>query len=291
MSETENFLAQGFNEGKHVQEPVRNLQTMPAPAARVIGRVNWVGLKTLYVKEVRRFLKVYTQTIIAPAVTTLMFMTIFTLALGGAVRMIGDVPYMTFLAPGLVMMAIVQNSFANTTSTMMIGKVQGCIVDLLMPPLSPSELTFAFAMGGVSRGVMVAVVTLAAMSAFVPLAVHNYVALIFFALAASMMLSLMGLITGIWADKFDSMAAVTNFLIMPLAFLSGTFYSVERLPEPWLTISQLNPFFYMIDGFRYAFIGHADGSLLAGVLILLVSNALLWITVHRMLVNGYKLKE
>ena len=147
MSETENFLAQGFNEGKQVQEPARNLQAMPAPAARVIGRVNWVGLKTLYVKEVRRFLKVYTQTIIAPAVTTLMFMTIFTLALGGAVRMIGDVPYMTFLAPGLVMMAIVQNSFANTTSTMMIGKVQGCIVDLLMPPLSPSELTFAFAMG------------------------------------------------------------------------------------------------------------------------------------------------
>ena len=291
MSETENFLAQGFNEQKPARDTVSKSKAMPVPTVRAIGRVNWVGLKTLYVKEVRRFLKVYTQTIIAPAVTTLMFMTIFALALGGTIRMIGDVPFMIFLAPGLVMMAIVQNSFANTTSTMMIGKVQGCIVDLLMPPLSPSELTFAFAMGGVSRGVLVALVTVAAMSVFVPLAVYDYAALIFYALAASMMLSLMGLITGIWADKFDSMAAVTNFLITPLAFLSGTFYSVERLPEPWFTVSQLNPFFYMIDGFRYAFIGHADGSLLIGVLVLVVSNALLWITVHRMLVNGYKLKE
>ena len=291
MSETENFLAQGFNEQKPARDTLSESKAMPVPTVRAIGRVNWVGLRTLYVKEVRRFLKVYTQTIIAPAVTTLMFMTIFALALGGTIRMIGDVPFMIFLAPGLVMMAIVQNSFANTTSTMMIGKVQGCIVDLLMPPLSPSELTFAFAMGGVSRGVLVALVTVAAMSVFVPLAVYDYAALIFYALAASMMLSLMGLITGIWADKFDSMAAVTNFLIMPLAFLSGTFYSVERLPEPWFTVSQLNPFFYMIDGFRYAFIGHADGSLLIGVLVLVVSNALLWITVHRMLVNGYKLKE
>ena len=291
MSETENFLAQGFNERKSQRDTVAETKVVPMLTTRRIGPINWIGLRTLYVKEVRRFLKVYSQTILAPAVTTLIFMTIFALALGGAVRTIGDVPFMIFLAPGLVMMAIVQNSFANTSSTIMIGKVQGCIVDVLMPPLSPSELTLAFAMGGVSRGVLVAIVTATAMSVYVPLAIYDYAALIFYALAASMMLSLMGLIAGIWAEKFDSMAAVTNFMITPLAFLSGTFYSVERLPEPWFTVSQINPFFYMIDGFRYAFIGRADGSLLIGILILTISNALLWFTVRRMFANGYKLKE
>lgn len=291
MSETENFLAQGFNERKSQRDTVAETKVVPMLTTRRIGPINWIGLRTLYVKEVRRFLKVYSQTILAPAVTTLIFMTIFALALGGAVRTIGDVPFMIFLAPGLVMMAIVQNSFANTSSTIMIGKVQGCIVDVLMPPLSPSELTLAFAMGGVSRGILVAIVTATAMSVYVPLAIYDYAALIFYALAASMMLSLMGLIAGIWAEKFDSMAAVTNFMITPLAFLSGTFYSVERLPEPWFTVSQINPFFYMIDGFRYAFIGRADGSLLIGILILTISNALLWFTVRRMFVNGYKLKE
>ena len=291
MSETENFLAQGFNERKSQRDTVAETKVVPLLTTRRIGPINWIGLRTLYVKEVRRFLKVYSQTILAPAVTTLIFMTIFALALGGAVRTIGDVPFMIFLAPGLVMMAIVQNSFANTSSTIMIGKVQGCIVDVLMPPLSPSELTLAFAMGGVSRGILVAIVTATAMSVYVPLAIYDYAALIFYALAASMMLSLMGLIAGIWAEKFDSMAAVTNFMITPLAFLSGTFYSVERLPEPWFTVSQINPFFYMIDGFRYAFIGRSDGSLLIGILILTISNALLWFTVRRMFVNGYKLKE
>ena len=291
MSETENFLAQGFNERKSQRDTVAETKVVPMLTTRRIGPINWIGLRTLYVKEVRRFLKVYSQTILAPAVTTLIFMTIFALALGGAVRTIGDVPFMIFLAPGLVMMAIVQNSFANTSSTIMIGKVQGCIVDVLMPPLSPSELTLAFAMGGVSRGVLVAIVTATAMSVYVPLAIYDYAALIFYALAASMMLSLMGLIAGIWAEKFDSMAAVTNFMITPLAFLSGTFYSVERLPEPWFTVSQINPFFYMIDGFRYAFIGRSDGSLLIGILILTISNALLWFTVRRMFANGYKLKE
>ena len=291
MSETENFLAQGFNERKSQRDTVAETKVVPMLTARRIGPINWIGLRTLYVKEVRRFLKVYSQTILAPAVTTLIFMTIFALALGGAVRTIGDVPFMIFLAPGLVMMAIVQNSFANTSSTIMIGKVQGCIVDVLMPPLSPSELTLAFAMGGVSRGILVAIVTATAMSVYVPLAIYDYAALIFYALAASMMLSLMGLIAGIWAEKFDSMAAVTNFMITPLAFLSGTFYSVERLPEPWFTVSQINPFFYMIDGFRYAFTGRADGSLLIGILILTISNALLWFTVRRMFANGYKLKE
>ena len=291
MTDTENFLAQDFGERGNLQKPDDGIASRDQLKGRVIGVVNWVGLWTLYAKEVKRFFKVYAQTIIAPAITTLIFLAIFTLALDGSSRRVGVIPFVEFLAPGLIMMAIVQNSFANTSATMMVGKVQGCIVDLLMPPINAMELTLAFVMGGVTRGLLVGLITALAMSFFVPLSVYNLAALMFFSTAASMMLSLIGLAAGIWAEKFDHMAAVTNFVVTPLAFLSGTFYSVERLPEPWLTISQFNPFFYMIDGFRYAFIGHADGYLLVGIFVLVLCNALLWIVVHWMFASGYKLKE
>ncbi len=291
MTDTENYLAQDFGGRNKFLGPDESSVEEFVPVERTIGRINGLGLWTLYVKEVKRFIKVYTQTIIAPAITTLIFLAIFALALDGATRRVGDTPFIEFLAPGLIMMAIVQNSFANTSSTMMVGKVQGCIVDLLMPPLSSLELTFAFVMGGVTRGLLVGLVTGAVMSFFVSLSIYNLTALLFFSTAASMMLSLIGLMAGIWAEKFDHMAAVTNFVVTPLAFLSGTFYSVERLPEPWLTVSQLNPFFYMIDGFRYAFIGRTDGYLLVGVLVLLGCNLLLWLLVHWMFSSGYKLKE
>ena len=291
MTDTENYLAQDFGDRSNLLVPDENAAEEQGPRIRTIGRINGIGLWTLYAKEVKRFFKVYTQTIVAPAITTLIFLAIFALALDGTTRRVGDIPFVEFLAPGLIMMAIVQNSFANTSSTMMVGKVQGCIVDLLMPPLSSLELTFAFVMGGVTRGLLVSLVTGLVMSFFVPLSIHSFAALIFFSTAASMMLSLIGLIAGIWAEKFDHMAAVTNFVVTPLAFLSGTFYSVERLPEPWLTVSQLNPFFYMIDGFRYAFIGRADGSIFIGILILVSCNLILWILVHWMFSSGYKLKE
>ena len=291
MTDTENYLAQDFGDRSNLLVPDESAAEEQGPRIRTIGRINGIGLWTLYAKEVKRFFKVYTQTIVAPAITTLIFLAIFALALDGTTRRVGDIPFVEFLAPGLIMMAIVQNSFANTSSTMMAGKVQGCIVDLLMPPLSSLELTFAFVMGGVTRGLLVSLVTGLVMSFFVPLSIHSFAALIFFSTAASMMLSLIGLIAGIWAEKFDHMAAVTNFVVTPLAFLSGTFYSVERLPEPWLTVSQLNPFFYMIDGFRYAFIGRADGSLFIGIVILVSCNLILWILVHWMFSSGYKLKE
>ena len=291
MTDTENYLAQDFGDRSNLLVPDESAAEEQGPRIRTIGRINGIGLWTLYAKEVKRFFKVYTQTIVAPAITTLIFLAIFALALDGTTRRVGDIPFVEFLAPGLIMMAIVQNSFANTSSTMMVGKVQGCIVDLLMPPLSSLELTFAFVMGGVTRGLLVSLVTGLVMSFFVPLSIHSFAALIFFSTAASMMLSLIGLVAGIWAEKFDHMAAVTNFVVTPLAFLSGTFYSVERLPEPWLTVSQLNPFFYMIDGFRYAFIGRADGSLLIGIVILVSCNLILWTLVHWMFSSGYKLKE
>jgi len=262
----------------------------PPPSPRRFGAVNWVGLGTLCVKEIRRFIKVFTQTIVAPVVTTLLFLAIFTLALGGAARTVGGVPFAEFLAPGLVMMAMVQNAFANTSSSIIISKVQGNIVDVLMPPLSPGELTLGFSVGGMVRGIAVGAVVALAIALFVPMEVRHWGFVVFHAIAASLLLSLLGTIGGIWSDKFDHIAAVTNFVITPLSFLSGTFYSIERLPPFWQTLAYINPFFYMIDGFRYGFIGHADGSLEAGILVLLGSNAALWWVCHRMIATGYKLK-
>ena len=262
----------------------------PPPSPRIIGAVNWRGLWTLYMKEVRRFLNVYTQTLVAPMVTTLLFLAIFTLALGRSTQQIGGVAFASFLAPGLIMMSMIQNAFANTSSTIVIAKVQGNIVDLLMPPLSPAELTMGLTGGGVSRGVLVGVVVGLALWAFVPLGLHAPWAIVYFGINAALMLALLGMIGGIWAEKFDHIAAVTNFVIMPFSFLSGTFYSIERLPEAWQAVALLNPFFYLIDGFRYGFIGHADGSLVVGAVLVLSVNLGLWWLTHRMIASGYRLK-
>ena len=271
------------------------LTLQPAPTPRTIGMVNWIGFWTLFSKEVRRFVKVYLQTIIAPVITTLLFYAVFALAMGGgagnAPSMIGDVPFFSFLAPGLIMMAMTQNAFANTSSSVMISKVQGNITDVLMPPLSPLELALAYVLGGIVRGLVVGVATAAAILVFQPLRVVDVGAVLLFAILATMMLSLLGVIGGIWADKFDHIAAVTNFIVTPMTFLSGTFYSVDRFPPILRSITHLNPFFYMIDGFRYGFIGHTDGSIWQGFWVLMLSNAVLWAVVLRMLITGYKLKS
>jgi ABC-2 type transport system permease protein len=260
------------------------------PAPRRFGVVNWIGLGTLCLKEIRRFVKVSSQTILAPVVTTLLFLAIFTLALGGAARTAGGVPFAEFLFPGLVMMAIAQNAFANTSSSIIIAKVQGNIVDVLMPPLSPGELTLGFAMGGIVRGLAVGIVVALVTALFVPVEVRHWAYVLYHAVAAATLLSLLGIIGAVWADKFDHIAAVTNFVITPLAFLSGTFYSIERLPPFWQEVARLNPFFYMIDGFRYGFIDHADGSLRAGLIVLFAIDAALWLLCTRMFATGYKLK-
>jgi ABC-2 type transport system permease protein len=262
----------------------------PTPAPRLLGAVNWLGLWTLYMKEVRRFLKVHFQTVFAPVVTTLLFLAVFALALGHDDQMVGGVRFMEFLAPGLIMMAMVQNAFANTSSSLIIAKVQGNIVDVLMPPLSAGEQTLAFALGGVSRGIVVGVAVAAVMAVFVRLHVHSVAFILFHGVMASLMLSLLGMIGGIWADKFDHMAAVTNFVVTPLSFLSGTFYTIDRLPDGWHLVALVNPFFYMIDGFRYGFIGHADGSLAVGVAAVSVANAALAAVAYWMFRSGYKLK-
>mgnify|MGYP005642317625 FL=1 len=251
---------------------------------------NWIGLWTLYMREVRRFFKVYTQTLLAPVVTTLLFLAIFSLALGGAARSVGGMPFMVFLAPGLIMMSIAQNAFANTSSSIVIAKIQGNIVDTLMPPFTAHELTLGIALGGATRGICVGVATGIGMSLFVNFSIHNVLFIFYHAVMASLMLSLLGTIGGIWSEKFDHIAAVTNFVITPLSFLSGTFYSIQRLPEAVQIAAHLNPFFYMIDGFRYGFIGHADGSLMGGVVAMAGINVALWSLCTWMFDSGYKLK-
>jgi len=285
------MVAETHTAGATAAEPIDTMLDRPLVCHRFErGEINWYGAWTLYLKEVLRFLKVPTQTVFAPMVTALLMLTIFSLALGRALREMGGVPFLEFLAPGLIMMAMIQSAFSHTSSSLVIAKLQGNIVDVLMPPLSPGELVFGYVMAAATRGVLVGLITTLGMWAFVPIRVHDIGFIAFHAVSTSLLLALLGLIGGIWADKFDHMAAITNFVITPLAFLSGTFYSVGRLPEPWYTVSQFNPFFYMIDGFRYAFIGHADGSLTAGIWVMIVGNIVLWAAVHMMIASGYRVK-
>ncbi|MFQ5784910.1 MAG: ABC transporter permease [Alphaproteobacteria bacterium] len=260
------------------------------PAHLIVGSVNWYGAWTLYHKEVRRFLKVPAQTLIAPTATTLLMLAIFALALGGRMRVVGDVPYLEFLAPGLVMMSIITNAFANTSSSLVMSKLQGNIVDLLMPPLTAAEIAGAFLLGGLTRGLVTGVVLALALQPFVTLVPQHPGFVLFHAVAASTALAMIGTIGGIWAERFDHISVVTHFVITPFAFLSGTFYSVERLPGALHTLTRFDPFFYMIDGFRYGFIGEADGSLAIGIAVMCVLNLALWLICHRLLESGYKLR-
>jgi ABC-2 type transport system permease protein len=264
---------------------------MTVRAPREIGAVNWMGLRTHVEKEIRRFLKVGLQTLLAPVVTTLLFLAIFSLALGRSVQVIGGVPFVEFLAPGLIIMAVIQNSYANTVSSMMMSKIQGNIVDVMMPPITPAEFVIGFVMGGLVRGILVAICVGLGVWIFVPLRIFDPALVIFHAVAAASLLSMVGLVTAIIAEKFDHQASVSNFIITPLSFLSGTFYSIERLPPFWHDFAMMNPFFYMIDGFRYGFIGHADAPLSTGVMVMLGLNIGLWVVCHRMVVSGYKLKS
>jgi ABC-2 type transport system permease protein len=252
---------------------------------------NWIGFLTLYQKEVKRFFSVLMQTIFAPAVTTILFYLIFTLSIDRSFMIKGSHSYSEFLAPGLICMSIMQNAFANTSSSILISKVQGNIVDVLMPPISELELTFSYSLGGVTRGLLVGLSVAFSIYLIVPVEIYNIGIIIFFAISSSLLLSLLGILCGIWAKKFDHMASITNFVILPLTFLSGTFYTIDRLPEFWQFLAKWNPFFYMIDGFRYGFIGQGDSNLFVGCVILLVSNfTFLLITIY-IFKKGYGLRS
>jgi len=267
-----------------------------APGVPTIRNVNWGGLRTLYIKEVRRFFKVQLQTVWAPAITTLLFLVIFTVATGGkrAVHVgMGEVSFADFLAPGLIIMAMLQNSFANSSFSLLVGKIQGTIVDYLMPPLSTGELLAAMVGGAVTRAVCVGGAVFLAMQFWpgVHLFPQHPLAIIWFGLLGAIMLALMGVLTSMWATKFDHAAAISNFVIAPLSLLSGTFYSVDRLAPAFRAFSQANPFFYVISGFRYGFLLEADSNVLVGGIIVLGIDVILGLLCYQLLRVGWRLKN
>ena len=260
------------------------------PAPRDYHGINWAGFRALYIREVRRFWKVGMQTLTAPVVTALLYMMVFVVAVGGTRPTVEGVGFGAFIAPGLIMMQILGNAFSNSSSSLLQAKMNGLIGDFLTPPLSPGELVAGFALGAATRGIVVGTVAAAAVLPFTHSSVAQLWAILYFGLGASMIMGLLGIVAAVWSEKFDHIAAVTNFIIMPMTFLSGTFYLVSRLPEPFRTISQYNPFFYMIAGFRYGFTGHMDGSLMIGVVMTAALTALLWALCWWMFATGYKLK-
>ena len=271
-------------------EPVAVSQVAQPP--RIIEGVNWVGLKTLYLKEVRRFMKVQLQTIWGPAITTLLFLVIFTVALGRGGATVMNVPFPDFIAPGLIAMAMIQHAFANSSFSLLVGKIQGTIVDYLMPPLSNLELIVAMVGAAVTRAFFVGGAVWLVML-FWP-GVHvtlkaPFVAM-WFGLMGSVFVAFLGILTSIWAEKFDHNAAVTNFVIAPLSLLSGTFYSVDRLAPAFQIISHANPFFYIISGFRYGFLGTTDSNVWLGGSVLLAVNVVLGVGTYFLLRSGWKLK-
>ena len=263
------------------------------PGVPVIKSVNWGGLKTLYVKEVRRFFKVQLQTIWAPAVTTLLFLVIFTVALGREGRTVMGVPFADFLAPGLIVMGMIQNAFANSSFSLLVGKIQGNIVDYLMPPLSTGELIAGLVGAAVTRAFLVGFAVWLIMLLYPGVDVwpSHLGAVFWFGLMGSVMLGFFGLITSIWAEKFDHAAAVTNFVVAPLSLLSGTFYSIESLAPAFQAVSHANPFFYIISGFRYGFLGIADSPVTFGAFLLLGINVGLGCLCYALLRKGWKLKS
>ena len=271
----------------HNPSAIRN-----APGVPVIRNVNWGGLKTLYVKEVRRFFKVQLQTIWAPAATTLLFLIVFTIATGAKrpVHVGGiDIPFADFIAPGLIISQGMMNpAFANASFSLLVGKIQGTIVDYLQPPLSNLELLSALVGGAMTRAFLVGLMALYPGVHVTP--VHP-LAVIWFGFLGAAFLAFLGVLTSIWAEKFDHAAAVTNFVIAPLSLLSGTFYSVDHLAPAFRAFSHINPFFYIISGFRYGFLGTADSPVLVGSVVILGLDILLGVICYVALRRGWKLKN
>ena len=263
------------------------------PGEATLNGVNWGGLKTLYIKEVRRFFKVQLQTVWGPAVTTMLYLIIFTVAMGRTGRMVLGHPFADFLAPGLIVMAMLQNSFANSSFSLLVGKIQGTIVDYLMPPLSTGELIAGLVGAAVTRAFLVGGAVWLAMALWpgVSVEIRHPLAAFWFGLMGALLLAFLGVLTSIWAEKFDHAAMITNFVVAPLSLLSGTFYSVEQLAPTFRAISHLNPFFYVISGFRYGFLGMTDSPMMVGAIGLLALNVALWAICYSLLRSGWKIKN
>lgn len=271
----------------NIQSPANPNNLTP----RHIGACNWVGLQTLIEKEVGRFLNVYMQTLIAPIVILLLFFAVFSLSFKQHLADELGVSGMVFLAPGLLMMTMIQNAFSNPSSSLIIAKIQGNIVDILMPPLAAWEVLIGLVVGALARCLLIGIMGFVAMGLIVDLPVSSVPLILAYGFLGNLMLAALGIMAGLWAEKFDHMATVTNFIVTPLTFLSGTFYALSALPEFWQKIALFNPFFYMIDGFRAGFIGHAETSIALGVTVLTVLDFLLLALAWAMLKTGYKTKS
>ncbi len=258
---------------------------------RRFGSINWVGFWALYQKEVLRFLIVWIQTLLSPIISSLLFLMVLSLAVGNNRPEVLGVPFITFLAPGLIAMQVIQQSFSHSSSSFMIGKIQGNLVDILYAPLSAGEVTLAVSLAATTRSFMIGIVSLCVFYFLVDIEIKNFYSLTFFTFISSFILGSVGIIAGLWAEKFDHMATVTNFFIIPLSFLSGTFYTIDNLPGFLQTLSKFNPFFYMIDGFRYSFLEKSDGSILVGSIYLTTLGILFWFISYILYKKGYKIKS
>jgi ABC-2 type transport system permease protein len=258
---------------------------------RRFGLVNWIGIYSLYVKEVSRFLIVWAQTLLSPLVSSLLFLSVLTLALG---KDRGDVlgySFISFLAPGLIVMSIVQQSFSHSVSSLMIGKIQGNIIDTLLAPLSAIEVTLAIIFAAVTRGLVILIISIVVFSLIVEIHIYSIFYIFIGAFLGTFILGALGFITGLWAEKFDHTATITNFIITPLSFLSGVFYSIERLPDFFQSISKINPFFYIIDICRFGFLGTSDGSIGIGLVYLTILSIIVWLISYYLYKIGYKIKS
>ncbi len=253
--------------------------------------MNGLATYTLFKKEVKRWRKVWLQTVLAPVVTALLYLAVFGHVLEGRVEIFPGISYAAFLIPGLLMMSVIQNAFANTSSSLIQSKVMGSIIFVLLPPFSALEMFLAFIGAAVMRGLAVGVGVFLIALFYVKVPIDNFLVVLGFALLGSYVMGALGLIAGMWAEKFDQIAAFQSFLIVPLTFLSGVFYSINSLPPFWAYLSKFNPFFYMIDGFRYGFFGQSDQPVLFSFVVMLAAALLLTLVCVRMLAVGYKLRD
>jgi len=258
---------------------------------RRFGLVNWIGIYSLYVKEVSRFLIVWAQTLLSPLVSSLLFLSVLTLALGNDRGDVLGYSFISFLAPGLIVMSIVQQSFSHSVSSLMIGKIQGNIIDTLQAPLSSIEVTLAIIFAAVTRGLVILIISIVVFSLIVEIHIYSIFYIFIGAFLGTFILGALGFITGLWAEKFDHTATITNFIITPLSFLSGVFYSIERLPNFFQSISKINPFFYIIDICRFGFLGTSDGSIGIGLVYLTILSIIVCLMSYYLYKIGYKIKS
>jgi len=259
-------------------------------SVKKFGFINWIGFKSLWLKECNRFLAVWQQTLLSPLVSSLLFLSVLSLALGDSRSEVLGYSFITFLAPGLIAMSIITQAFSHSTSSLMIGKIQGNIVDMLYAPLSALEVSMAIILAALTRSFIIASISISVFALIVEIHINNIFYILIYGFLSAFILGSLGFITGLWAEKFDHTATVTNFIITPLSFLSGVFYSIDKLPGFFQTISHLNPFFYMIDGFRYGFLGKSDGSISIGLIYLTILSFAIWYVAFYLYKTGYKIK-